>query len=543
MSNAIYGTPPPVNASALAYCPGSAERAAVRAALDSALAGNAEVPLIIGGKPVFSGATKPIPMPHDRSKKLGVYHEARERDVTAALDAASKARREWSRMPWQERAAVFRRAASLILGKYRQELNAATMLGQSKTVYQSEIDAICEAADFFRYYGAFMERIYAEQPVSLSDEWNRLEYRALEGFVYAVSPFNFTAIAANLAGAPAVMGNVVLWKPASTAILSNYILTKVYEEAGLPPGVVNFLPGSGALLTGMLTARPDFAGLHFTGSNPVFNDIQREIVSDLGRYRAYPRVVGETGGKDFAFVHPSADPDIVVTAALRGAFEYQGQKCSALSRIYLPRSMRDSVLDAIAEGAKAIPMGPPTDLRAFMNAVIDGKAYGSIAGFIERAVAAGAKAIAGGAGDDSVGWFVPPTVLLTDDPKSETMEKEIFGPVLTAYLYDDDKVDETLSLVDSTSPYALTGSVFARDRAFIVKASEALEGAAGNFYVNDKPTGAVVGRQPFGGARASGTNDKAGSMLNMLRWTSPRAVKENFQPPTDWRYPHMLPDA
>ncbi len=544
MNETICGLPPPTNATPLAYAPGSHERDSIRVELDRALAALVEIPAIIGGKEVYTGRIKPVLCPHDRTKIIAHFHEARPEDVRDAIEAASRAKAEWEAVDWRERAAIFRRAASLICGERRFELNAATMLGQSKSVYQAEIDAVCESADFFRHYGGFMKRIFEEQPASLPDEWNRLEYRALEGFIYAISPFNFTAIGANLAAAPAVMGNTVIWKPATAAVLSNYLLMRIYREAGLPGGVINFLPGQGSVTSGGLLPHRDFAGLHFTGSNQVFDSLQRDIAAGLGNYRSYPRVVGETGGKDFALVHPSADPEVVVAQAIRGAFEYQGQKCSALSRIYIPASMKASVLDRLVEETRTIRTGDVRDFGAFMNAVIDGAAYESIMGYIERAKAsASCRILAGGKGDSSVGWFIEPTIILAEDPRAESMSSEIFGPVLTVHVYDDSRAEGIFDLIDSTSPYALTGAFFARDRKAIELAQARLRNAAGNFYINDKPTGAIVGRQPFGGARRSGSNDKSGASLNLLRWTSPRAVKENFAPLREWRYPYMRPET
>ena len=465
-----------------------------------------------------------------------------------AVEAALAARAEWSRLPWEERAAVFLRAAELISGKYRALMNAATMLGQSKTAYQAEIDSACETCDFHRLNPVFMERIYSEQPQNTRGEWNRMGYRALEGFVYAVTPFNFTAIAANLATAPAMMGNVVVWKPSSTSVLSNWFLMKVYEEAGLPPGVINFLPGKGSAISRVLFSRPEFAGLHFTGSTEVFQSLWKEMANRLPTYRSYPRIVGETGGKDFIFVDPTADMDTAIAAAVRGAYEYQGQKCSAASRLYLPRSASSDFLARLADQVASIPMGEVTDFRNFMGAVIDEASFDSISEYLGRARsgrdAAGmrARVVVGGGGDKSKGWFIEPTVIEALDPGYETIVKELFGPVLTAYAYDDSDMEAAYRLVDGTSPYALTGAIFAKDRRRITRALDALGDAAGNLYVNDKPTGAVVGRQPFGGARASGTNDKAGSFLNLMRWTSACAVKETFSPPVDWRYPFMLED-
>ena len=540
MNEAVPTTPPADNEPILSYAPGSPDRAKLKAELDRLLRGNFDIPLVIGGKDIRTGRTDSIIRPDERGTELGQYHLAGEAEAKAAALAALAAKRGWEETPWEERAAVFRRAAALAAGKYRPVLVASTMLGQSKTAQQAEIDAACEAIDFYRINPLFMESIYSQQPNSLRDEWNRMTYRPLEGFVYAVSPFNFTAIAANLASAPAMMGNVVVWKPSSTSVLSNYFLMKLYEEAGLPPGVINFVPGSGSTISGVVLGRPEFAGLHFTGSTEVFRRLWKVIADNLPIYRSYPRIVGETGGKNFILVDPSADPEAALVAAVRGAFEYQGQKCSAASRLYVPASLGQGFLDKLADIVSSLPMGQVTDFRNFLGAVIDEAAYDTIMPYVDRAKSSSkAKVLAGGKGDKSKGFFIEPTLIQALDPHYETMETELFGPVLTVYVYDDNDMDAAYRLVDSTSPYGLTGSVIARDRGAITAASKALVRAAGNFYVNDKPTGAVVGRQPFGGARASGTNDKAGSPLNLLRWTSARAVKENLDPPTDWRYPYM----
>jgi len=543
MNNALLNTPPADNEPIFSYAPGGADRAALKVELDKLLGGGADIPLVIGGKEVRTGKTAPIIRPDARKTELGRFHLAGEAEAEAAVKAALAAKDDWEKMPWEERAAVFRRVADLASGKYRALLVAATMLNQSKTAHQAEIDAACEAIDYFRINPAFMESIYAEQPRSARSEWNRMSYRPLEGFVYAVSPFNFTAIAANLASAPAMMGNVVLWKPSSTSVLSNYVLMKLYEEAGLPPGVINFLPGPGKVISRVVLSRPELAGLHFTGSTEVFRGLWKGIADNLPAYRGYPRVVGETGGKNFILVDPSADPEVALVAAIRGAYEYQGQKCSAASRLYVPASWGHGFLDKLAEAVRSLPMGPVTDFRNFVGAVIDEASFDTIQAYEKRAAASPeAKVLAGGGCDKSEGFFIEPTLIQALTPRYETMEVELFGPVLTAYVYDDRDMPAAYRLVDSTSPYGLTGAVIARDRGAIERASAALERAAGNFYVNDKPTGAVVGRQPFGGARASGTNDKAGSLLNLTRWVSPRAVKENLEPPTDWRYPYMAAD-
>jgi 1-pyrroline-5-carboxylate dehydrogenase len=540
MNNALLKTPPADNEAVLSYAPGGGDRAKLKSELERILKGGFDLPLVIGGKEVRTGKTTPINRPDARGTVLGRFHMAGEAEAKAAVEAALAAKRGWEETPWEERAAVFRRAGDLIAGKYRPLLVASTMLNQSKTSQQAEIDAACETIDYFRINPSFMESIYSQQPSSLRSEWNRMSYRPLEGFIYAVSPFNFTAIAANLASAPAMMGNVVLWKPSSTSVLSNWFLMKVYEEAGLPPGVINFLPGSGKAISGVVLSRPELAGLHFTGSTEVFRSLWKEIALKLPGYRSYPRIVGETGGKNFILVDPSADPEVALVAAVRGAYEYQGQKCSAASRLYVPASLGQGFLDRLADIVKALPMGPVTDFRNFLGAVIDEASFDAIMPYVERASSSPkAKVLAGGSGDKSRGFFIEPTLIQALDPRYETMEVELFGPVLSVYVYDDRDMEAAYGLVDSTSPYGLTGAVIARERGAIERASKALERAAGNFYVNDKPTGAVVGRQPFGGARASGTNDKAGSPLNLTRWASPRAVKENLDPPTDWRYPYM----
>lgn len=540
MNDALPKVPVTRNEPVLSYAPGSPERAALEAELDRLLGESFDIPLVIGGREIRTGNTAPLAMPDNRHKSLGVYHKAGEAEVTLAVEASLAARAEWAALPWEERAAVFRRAGALMAGKRRATIVASTMLGQGKTVQQSEIDAACEAIDFLRINPEFMARIYAEQPSSEQDEWNRLSYRPLEGFVYAVSPFNFTAIAVNLTTAPAMMGNTVVWKPSSTAVLSNWIFMKILEEAGLPPGVINFVPGNGGTISKVALSRPELAGIHFTGSTAVFHSLWKQVAANLSSYRSYPRLVGETGGKDFIFVDPSADLDVTLVASLRGAFEYQGQKCSAASRLYLPSSLASPFLDSLGQELGKVSMGAVRDLRNFMSAVIDEPSFDNLAGALDRARASKTtKIIAGGKADKSRGFFVEPTLLLSSDPKAECMETEYFGPILSTYVYDDKDMDEAYRIVDSTSPYALTGSIMARDRRAIVRGLSALRSSAGNLYINDKPTGAVIGRQPFGGMRGSGTNDKAGSLLNLLRWTSAGAVKENFAPPVDWRYPHM----
>lgn len=534
----VPGLPP--NESVRSFEPGSSERAELDAEIQEMAKTPLDIPLLIAGKEIRTGKLHEIRAPFDQSLLLGHWHEAGANEAAMAADAAAKAYSQWSTTAFQERAAVFRKAAALISAGWWKKLAAATILGQSKNAYQAEIDAVCETADFFRINPALAERLFAEQPRSDANETNFIDYRPLEGFVYAVTPFNFTAIAANLASAPVLMGNVAVWKPASSSVLSNWYLMQLYREAGLPDGVINFLPGSARAISSCLMARADFAGLHFTGSTAVFNSLWKAAADNLSSYRAYPRIVGETGGKDFIFVHPDSDMDAAIAASVRGAFEYQGQKCSAASRLYVPRSRAKEFLSRLADEISSIKMGSPLDYSNFVNAVIDKAAFDSISSYIDRAKAQnGVRVLAGGKYDSSKGWFIEPTLLESDKPDSLTMVEEVFGPVLTAYCYDDNDIDSAYKLIDATSPYALTGAIFARERSEIVKAIGALRHSAGNFYINDKPTGAVVGRQAFGGARSSGTNDKAGSLLNLVRWTSPRAIKENLAPPKDWRYPFM----
>jgi len=540
MSTGVFHLPQPVNEPVRDYPPGSPERASLKARLDEMAGRQIEIPMVIGGEEVRTGRTADVVMPHDHQHVLGQYHQGGEEEVTRAIAAAADARREWAEFSWEARAAVFLRAAELLAGPWRDTMNAATMLGQSKTAYQAEIDAACELADFWRYNVSYMHRLMSEQPISSPGIWNRIEYRALEGFVFAVAPFNFTAIAGNLPTAPAMMGNTVVFKPASTAVYAAHFLMKIYEEAGLPPGVINMVLGSGREIGDPVLAHPDLAGIHFTGSTAVFQGMWRAVAGNIDRYRTYPRLVGETGGKDFIFAHPSADPAAVVTAVVRGGFEYQGQKCSAASRIYAPSNLWPQMRDALAEQVSEIKMGDVRDFRNFMGAVIDKPSYETQKEAVGLATgAADASVVVGGDTDDSKGWFVSPTIVETSDPGFDLMRRELFGPVVTAYVYDEKRVDDTLDLVDATSPYALTGAVFATDRRAIEHAATALRNAAGNFYVNDKPTGAVVGQQPFGGGRASGTNDKAGSYLNLIRWTSARAIKETFVPPRHFAYPFM----
>jgi len=540
MSTGVFHLPQPVNEPVRDYPPGSPERASLKARLDEMAGRQIEIPMVIGGEEVRTGRTADVVMPHDHQHVLGQYHQGGEEEVTRAIAAAADARREWAELSWEARAAVFLRAAELLAGPWRDTMNAATMLGQSKTAYQAEIDAACELPDLWRDNVAYMHRLMSEQPISSPGIWNRIEYRALEGFVFAVAPFNFTAIAGNLPTAPAMMGNTVVFKPASTAVYAAHFLMKIYEEAGLPPGVINMVLGSGREIGDPVLAHPDLAGIHFTGSTAVFQGMWRSVAGNIDRYRTYPRLVGETGGKDFIFAHPSADPAAVVTAVVRGGFEYQGQKCSAASRIYAPSNLWPQMRDALAEQVSEIQMGDVRDFRNFMGAVIDKPSYETQKEAVGLATgAADASVVVGGDTDDSKGWFVSPTIVETSDPGFDLMRRELFGPVVTAYVYDEKRVDDTLDLVDATSPYALTGAVFATDRRAIEHAATALRNAAGNFYVNDKPTGAVVGQQPFGGARASWTNDKAGSMWNLIRWVSARTIKETFVPPTDYRYPFM----
>ncbi len=532
--------PEPYNEPVLEYAPGSPEKGDLKRKLGEMSARVIDIPLIIGGEEIRTGDTGKVVMPHDHGHVLATFHKAGPEEIRKAIQASQEALREWAAWPWEDRVAIFLRAAELLAGPWRQVLNASTMLGQSKTAHQAEIDSAAELIDFFRFNGAFAQAIYEEQPISSRGIWNWSEYRPLEGFVYAITPFNFTSIAGNLPSAPALMGNTVLWKPARTALLSGYYIQKLFEEAGLPPGVINFITGNSSEITRQVFTNPSFGGVHFTGSTPVFNSMWRAAGENMDVYRGYPRLVGETGGKDFIIAHPSADPEAVITAILRGSFEYQGQKCSAASRIYLPEGLWGEIKDALVRETDSIPVGDVQDFRNFMGAVIDKAAFDKISGYIDRARAsADAEIIAGGSCDGAKGYFIRPTIVLARKPDFESMCEEIFGPVVTIYVYPDDKWSETLGLVDRTSPYALTGAVFSKDRKAVLEASEALRFSAGNFYINDKPTGAVVGQQPFGGARASGTNDKAGSKLNLLRWVSARSVKETFAPPTRHTYPFM----
>jgi 1-pyrroline-5-carboxylate dehydrogenase len=539
-THAIFRTPAPRNEPINDYAPGSPERERLQRRVEQIGSERIEIPLVIGGKDITTGDLKQAVMPHDKDHVLADVHQGGAEHVQLAIDAAAAAWADWSRWPWEERAAVMLRAAELLAGPWRDTLNAATMLGQSKTAHQAEIDAACESIDFLRFNVEFMTRIYAEQPISSPGIWNRMEYRPLEGFVFAVSPFNFTAIAANLTSSPALMGNAIVWKPAGTAMLSAYYLMCLFQEAGLPDGVINLVYGSGPTIGDAALASPQLAGIHFTGSTKVFNGMWRTVASNMERFRNYPRIVGETGGKDFIVAHPSADVDALATAIVRGSFEYQGQKCSASSRIYAPSNLWPQLRERLQEQVATITMGDVSDFGNFMGAVIDGSSFATQADAIEEAKAnAESDIVVGGGYDDSKGYFVEPTVIETRDPGFRTMREELFGPVVTTYVYDEDRWDETLELVDTTAPYGLTGAVFSEDRAAAADAQQKLRYTAGNFYVNDKPTGAVVGQQPFGGARASGTNDKAGSMWNLIRWVSPRSIKETFTPPTSYRYPFM----
>ncbi len=544
MNNAISTTPIPENEPVRSYAPGTAERAALQQKLEELKNQTIDIPAFIGGEAVKTGTTSRVVMPHDHSHTLGHVHQSGAAETHRAIEAALEAKETWAAMDWMDRAAIFLRAAELLAGPWRDTINAATMLGQSKNAHQAEIDSACELIDFFRFNVQYMEQIYTDQPKSSDGIWNQMEYRPLEGFILAVTPFNFTSIQANLPTAPALMGNTVLWKPSSTSIYSAYFLYKLLEEAGLPAGVINMLPADDGAAVGTPALESEhFAGLHFTGSERTFQHLWQQISENLPRYRTFPTIVGETGGKDFILAHPSADVDAVVTAIVRGSFEYQGQKCSASSRLYLPESLWPEIRQALNDQLAELKMGPPEDFTNFINAVIDQKAFDKITGYIEDADAAeDAEVIIGGGFDDAEGYFIRPTVIRAYDPHYVTMEEELFGPVATVYVYPDDEFDETLDLVDETSRYGLTGAIFSHDRAAIQRAEDRLVNAAGNFYINDKPTGAVVGQQPFGGARRSGTNDKAGSYLNLIRWVSPRSIKENLNPATHYHYAFHQPD-
>jgi 1-pyrroline-5-carboxylate dehydrogenase len=532
--------PRPRNEPVLGYAPGSAERASLKAALAAMAGETVEIPVVVGGKEIRSGTTHDVVSPHDHRRVLARAHLADAATIQAAIESSREAWRDWSATRFEDRAAVFLKAADLLAGPWRAKVNAATMVGQSKTAFQAEIDSACELIDFWRFNVQFAERLYQEQPESAPLTWNRMDHRPLEGFVYAITPFNFTAIGGNLPTAPALMGNVAIWKPAHTALLSNYYVLKVLQEAGLPPGVINFLPGDSVSVSHALLADRSLGGIHFTGSTAVFQTLWRTVGENLAGYLSYPRIVGETGGKDFVLAHPSADSEALAVGLVRGAYEYQGQKCSAASRAYIPASLWPRVKERMLAVIAEIRVGDVADFRNFMGAVIDRRAFDRLTGYLARARQdPGVTILAGGGARADTGYFVEPTLIQVEDPKYRTMCEELFGPVLTVYVYPDARWTETLALVDQTSPYALTGAVFARDRRALAEAEVALRFSAGNFYLNDKPTGAVVGQQPFGGARASGTNDKAGSILNLVRWTSPRSIKETFVPPRDYRYPFM----
>jgi 1-pyrroline-5-carboxylate dehydrogenase len=540
MPKGIYNVPTAFNEPVKSYAPGTKEREQVAAMFKEMYSTTVDVPLYIGNEEIRTGKTKDINPPFDHKKVVGTYHEGEKQHIEQAITAALDAKEKWASLAWEHRASIFLKAAELLAGPYRAKINAATMIAQAKTVHQAEIDAACEFIDFLRFNVEFMTKIYAEQPASSEGVWNRMEHRPLEGFVYAITPFNFTAISGNLPAAPALMGNVVIWKPSAAQVYSANVIMEVFNEAGLPGGVINMVLGDSAMVSDTLIESRDFAGVHFTGSTGVFNGIWAKIGQNINKYKTYPRIVGETGGKDFVMVHPSSRPAQVATALSRGAFEYQGQKCSAASRAYIPQSLWPEVKELLLADLASMKMGSPEDMGNFVSAVITEGSFDKLAGFIDAAKkATDAEVIAGGNYDKSVGYFIEPTVIVTTSAKYDTMCTELFGPVLTIHVYEDDKWEETLKIVDETSPYALTGAIFSQDRYAIDQATKALVNAAGNFYINDKPTGAVVGQQPFGGARASGTNDKAGSILNLLRWVSPRTIKETFVTPTDYRYPFL----
>jgi 1-pyrroline-5-carboxylate dehydrogenase len=540
MDNAIFRFAKPANEPVWAYAPGTPEKAGLKAALKQLSSEKWDIPLVIGGKEIRTGNTGEVVMPHDHHHVLATYQKAGEKEVQMAIDAAMKAHKDWSNLPWVERASLMLRVAELISTKYRYLMNASVMLGQSKNPFQAEIDAPCELVDFLRYSTFYASQVYADQPYSEKGILDRQEYRALEGFVFSLTPFNFTSIAGNLNMAPAMMGNVAVWKPSTTAIFSNYLLMKIFKEAGIPDGVVNFIPGKGSVIGKVITSSPDLAGFHFTGSTATFKTLWREMGANLDLYKSYPKIVGETGGKNFIFVHPSADPAEIAAAIVRGAFEYQGQKCSAGSRAYIPKSLWKQTKQMVGDMLKEIKMGDVQDFTNFINAVIDEASFDNIKSYLDYTKqATDAKIVFGGNCDKSVGYFVEPTVIETTNPKFKTMVEEIFGPVITIFPYDDDKYEETLDLCDETSPYGLTGSIFSYDRYAVEVAFNKLRYACGNFYINDKPTGAVIGMQPFGGSRASGTNDKAGGPLNLIRWTNPRCIKETFVPTTQYGYPFL----
>lgn len=541
MSDSRYIIPTPVNEPVKAFGPGSAEREEVKKAIRELKSKEIDIPMIINGREIRTGEKHRIFPPHDINYTLGYYHQGGAKEVQMAIDAALEAKQSWMELDWGERASIFLKAADLLAGPYRAKMIAATMLGQSKNVNQAEIDCACELIDFYRFNVKYLEQIYEMQPNSSPQQWNSIEWRPLEGFIFALTPFNFTSIAGNLQTSPAMMGNTVVWKPSKTQIYSAAVIMEILVEAGLPNGVINMVFAPGPVTSEVILNHPDFTGIHFTGSTGVFQDIWENIGKNIKKYKSYPRIVGETGGKDFVFVHESANMKQVITALTRGAFEYQGQKCSAASRAYIPKSKWPEIKEGLENDLKSMRMGSPEDFRNFINAVIDEGAFKTLSGAIEKVKASpDAEIVIGGGYDKSKGYFIEPTVVLTTNPHFYTMEEELFGPILTVYLYDENKYEETLRLCDKTSIYALTGAIFAKDRVAVVTADKILRFAAGNFYINDKPTGAVVGQQPFGGARGSGTNDKAGSLINLMRWISPRTIKENFAPPTDYRYPFLL---
>ena len=540
MSNGFFKVPKAVNEPVRAYAPGTQEHKDLIDTYNKMFNEKVDVPVYIGSEEIRTGDTSEINPPHDHKHSVGKYHKADKKHIEMAVASAAEARKKWAKTSWEDRAAIFLKAADLLAGPFRNRMNAATMIAQSKNVMQAEIDAACELIDFLRFNVEFMTDIYTNQPESARGMWNRMQYRPLEGFVYAITPFNFTAIAGNLPASPAMMGNVVIWKPARSQVYSAHVIMELFKAAGLPDGVINMVTGSSSTITDVLLNHRDFAGVHFTGSTPVFDSFWETIGKNVSHYRSYPRIVGETGGKDFIWAHPSADPQEVATAISRGAFEYQGQKCSAASRAYLPKSLWGDISKAVVKDIKSFKMGSPADSSNFINAVIDSRAFKKLSGYLDQAKKdADAEILIGGGYDDSVGYFIEPTVIVTTNPKYETMCTELFGPIITIYVYEDEQWEEVLELVDQTGEYALTGAIFSRDRYVIATATDKLENAAGNFYINDKPTGAVVGQQPFGGARGSGTNDKAGSVWNLLRWVSNRTIKETFVPPTDYRYPFL----
>lgn len=540
MSNGFFKVPKAVNEPVKAYAPGTTEHSDLIATYNRMFNEKVDIPFYIGGKEFRTGNTVEINPPHDRKHSVGQYHTADKKHIELAVEEAANARKKWAATSWEHRASIFLKAAELISGPYRYKINAATMIAQSKNVMQAEIDSACELIDFLRFNVQFMTEIYTNQPESSPGIWNRMQYRPLEGFVYAITPFNFTAIAGNLPSAPALMGNVVIWKPARSQVYSANVIMEVFREAGLPDGVINMVTGNSGMITDVLLNHRDFSGVHFTGSTPVFDDFWKTIGANVKHYRSYPRIVGETGGKDFIWAHPTANAQEVATAISRGAFEFQGQKCSAASRAYLPKSLWPTIKDAVIKDVKSFKMGTPGDSTNFINAVIDERAFKKLSGYLDQAKKdTDAEIIVGGGYDDSVGYFIEPTVIVTTNPTYETMCTELFGPIITIYVYEDDQWNDVLDLVDQTGEYALTGAIFSQDRYVIESATAKLENAAGNFYINDKPTGAVVGQQPFGGARGSGTNDKAGSVWNLLRWVSNRTLKETFVPPTNYRYPFL----